>query len=83
MFCGILMGGDHEALIGAGAVVWYSGFIIPVTETHPANQAYAYHEDPKTAWGMANNRSKSRPVRGIGSCSKMPPPRLSISTTRN
>ena len=48
------LGGGHEAFIGAGAVVWYSGFVIPVTEVHPTNQAYAYHADPKTAWGMAN-----------------------------
>ena len=39
--------------------------------------------DPR-GWGMAKSRSKSRAASGsvrIGSCSKMPPPPLSISTT--
>ena len=39
--------------VGAGAIIHFSGYIIPVTASHAANQTYAYYREPGTSWARA------------------------------
>lgn len=42
-----------EGAVGAGTLVYYSGFLMLVTGEHPSNSSYAYYKEASSAWGKA------------------------------